>query len=276
MPEMPEVEAVRATLSPLMKGKTIKDVTVWYPKIIMGDSEAVRKKLIGKKILGVDRYGKYLLIRLSDDLTLVSHLRMEGKYRITTPDVPKKKHEHVQFIFTDGSAIRYDDVRKFGRMHLVETGTERQTTGIRNLGPEPNTPEFSVEYFASELAKKKKNIKNTLLDQKIVCGLGNIYVDEVLWQSKIHPLSSAQKIPYQLVNQLHDNINKTITEATKEKGTTVHSFLDASGETGDYQGKLKVYGHVGQECSRCGTILEKIKVNGRGTTFCPHCQVLYK
>lgn len=276
MPEMPEVEAVRTTLSPLMKGKTIKDVTVWYPKIIVGDSEAVRKKLIGKRILEIDRYGKYLLIRLSDNLTLVSHLRMEGKYRITTPDAPKQKHEHVQFVFTDGSAVRYDDVRKFGRMHLVETGTERQTTGIRNLGPEPNTDEFSVEYFASELAKKKKNIKNTLLDQKTVCGLGNIYVDEVLWQSKIHPLSSAQKIPFQLVKQLHDNINKTITEATKEKGTTVHSFLDASGETGGYQGKLKVYGHVGQECPRCSTILEKIKVNGRGTTFCPHCQVLYK
>lgn len=276
MPEMPEVETVRRTLNPLIKGKTIKDVTIWYPKIIIGNVEVVRKKLIGKKVLGVDRYGKYLLIRLSGNLTLVSHLRMEGKYRITTPDVPKRKHEHVQFIFTDGSALRYDDVRKFGRMHLVETGTERQTTGIHNLGPEPNTAEFSIEYFASELAKKKKNIKNTLLDQKIVCGLGNIYVDEVLWQSKIHPLSSAQKIPYQVIKELHDNINKTITEAIKERGTTVHSFLDASGETGGYQSKLKVYGHVGQECMRCSTNLEKIKVNGRGTTFCPHCQVLYK
>lgn len=276
MPEMPEVETVRRTLDPLMRGKTIKDVTVWYPKIIMGDSEAVAKKLIGKKVLGVDRYGKYLLIRLSDNLTLVSHLRMEGKYRITTPDAPKEKHEHVQFIFTDGSAIRYDDVRKFGRMHLVETGTERQTTGIRNLGPEPNTAEFNVEYFSRELSKRKKNIKNTLLDQKVVCGLGNIYVDEVLWQSKIHPLSSAQKIPYDVVKKLHDNINATIKEATEEKGTTVHSFLNAAGETGGYQNKLKVYGHVGEECPRCGTIFEKIKVNGRGTTFCPHCQVLYK
>lgn len=276
MPEMPEVETVRRTLDPLMRGKTIKDVTVWYPKIIMGDSEAVAKKLIGKKVLGVDRYGKYLLIRLSDNLTLVSHLRMEGKYRITTPDTPKEKHEHVQFIFTDGSAIRYDDVRKFGRMHLVETGTERQTTGIRNLGPEPNTVEFNVECFYHELSKKKKNIKNTLLDQKVVCGLGNIYVDEVLWQSKIHPLSSAQKIPYDVVEKLHDNINATIKEAIEEKGTTVHSFLNAAGETGGYQNKLKVYGHVGEACPRCGTILEKIKVNGRGTTFCPHCQVLYK
>lgn len=276
MPEMPEVETVRRTLDPLMRGKIIKDVTIWYAPIIMGDSDAIVKKIIGKKVLGVERYGKYLLIRLSDNLTLVSHLRMEGKYRVTTPDAAKEKHEHVQFVFTDGSAIRYDDVRKFGRMHLVETGTECQTTGIRNLGPEPNTSKFNVEYFYHELSKKKKNIKNTLLDQKVVCGLGNIYVDEILWQSKIHPLSSAQKISYGIVKSLYKNINTTIVEAIEEKGTTVHSFLNAAGETGGYQNKLKVYGHVGEECLRCGTILEKIKVNGRGTTFCPHCQVLYK
>ncbi|MBP2058789.1 formamidopyrimidine-DNA glycosylase [Lactobacillus colini] len=276
MPEMPEVETVRRTLSPLMQGKIIKEVTVWYPKIIVGDSNAFIQKLTGKKVLKIDRYGKYLLIRLSDDLTLVSHLRMEGKYRITTAAAPKEKHEHIQFIFTDGSAIRYDDVRKFGRMHLVETGTERQTTGIRHLGPEPNTDEFSVEYFYQKLAKKKKNIKNTLLDQTIVCGLGNIYVDEVLWQSKIAPLSSAQRIPYDAVVKLHHNINQTIAEAIEKNGTTVHSFLNAAGKTGDYQNELKVYGRAGQECLRCKTILEKIKVNGRGTTYCPNCQVLYK
>ena len=132
MPEMPEVETVRRSLQPLIKGKTIKKVVVWYPNIIMGDSDQVAKRLKNKKILGIDRYGKYLLIRLSDDLTLVSHLRMEGKYRLVTPDTPKQKHEHVEFIFDDETALRYDDVRKFGRMHLVETGTDKKTTGIKN------------------------------------------------------------------------------------------------------------------------------------------------
>ena len=167
-------------------------------------------------------------------------------------------------------------MRKFGRMHLVETGTERKTTGIRHLGPEPNTAEFNLTYFINALSRKKKNIKNTLLDQTIVCGLGNIYVDEVLWKSKIHPLSSAQAIPADKVKNLYQNINRTIAIATKERGTTVHTYLDANGKIGGYQKMLQVYGHAGEECSKCGTILEKIKVNGRGTTFCPHCQVLYK
>lgn len=207
---------------------------------------------------------------------MVSHLRMEGKYHLVAADSPKQKHEHVEFIFTDGTALRYDDVRKFGRMHLVETGTERQTTGIKHLGPEPNTSEFSLKYFTEALSKKKKNIKNALLDQTIVCGLGNIYVDEVLWQSKIHPLSSAKSIPANKVADLYQNINDTIALATKERGTTVHTYLDANGNVGGYQNMLQVYGHAGEECNNCGIILEKIKVNGRGTTFCPHCQVLYK
>lgn len=276
MPELPEVETVRRTLEPLIKGKTIKDVTVWYPKIIMGDAQEVAQQLTGKKVMAVDRYGKYLLIRLNEDLTLVSHLRMEGKYRLVTPDQPKQKHEHVQFEFTDGTALRYDDVRKFGRMHLVETGTERVTTGIRHLGPEPSSEEFTVNYFKNALAKKKKNIKNTLLDQSVVSGLGNIYVDEVLWKSKIHPLSSANRIPVEQLQVLHDNINQTITQAIKLKGTSVHTFLDAAGDSGQYQNELKVYGHVDDACVRCGATLEKIKVNGRGTTFCPQCQVIYK
>ena len=133
-----------------------------------------------------------------------------------------------------------------------------------------------MDYFINALSRKKKNIKNTLLDQTVVCGLGNIYVDEVLWQSKIHPLSSANSIPADKIVDLYHNINHTITVATKERGTTVHTYLDANGDIGGYQNMLQVYGHAGEECNNCGTILEKIKVNGRGTTFCPHCQVQYK
>lgn len=276
MPEMPEVETVRRTLLPLVKGKTIEKVVLWYPKIVATDHDKFLKELPGKKIIDIDRYAKYLLIRLSDNLTIVSHLRMEGKYHLTTEDAPKDKHDHVEFVFTDGTALRYNDVRKFGRMQLVLTGTERQVTGIGKLGPEPNTPEFSKQYFVSSLKKRRKNIKNTLLDQTTVAGLGNIYVDETLWQSKIHPLSLADKIPAEKVADLWESINETIEVATEKRGTTVHSYLDANGQVGGYQNMLQVYGHAGEECPRCGTTLEKIKVSGRGTTFCPHCQVIYK
>ncbi|KJY55183.1 Formamidopyrimidine-DNA glycosylase [Lactobacillus kullabergensis] len=276
MPEMPEVETVRRTLLPLIKGKTIKEVTVWYPKIITGDAKEFAKQLTGKKIENIDRYAKYLLIRLSDNLTIVSHLRMEGKYRLVKINTKKDKHDHVQIVFKDNSALRYNDVRKFGRMQLIKTGTEREKTGIGKLGVEPNSAAFTVSYLQNGLARKKKNIKNTLLDQSIVAGLGNIYVDEVLWETKIHPLSQANTIPAEKIAQLHDNINSLIELAIAERGTTVHTYLDANGKTGGFQKMLQVYGHKGEPCVRCGTPLEKIKVNGRGTTFCPKCQVIYK
>ncbi|RVU70568.1 MULTISPECIES: bifunctional DNA-formamidopyrimidine glycosylase/DNA-(apurinic or apyrimidinic site) lyase [Lactobacillus] len=275
MPELPEVETVRRTLIPLIEGKTIAKVVLWYPKIVATDHQEFVNELPGKKVLDIDRYAKYLLIRLSDDLTIVSHLRMEGKYHLTTPDAPKDKHDHVEFIFTDGTALRYNDVRKFGRMQLILTGTERETTGIGKLGYEPNSPEFTAAYLVQGLSRKQKNIKNTLLDQTVVAGLGNIYVDEVLWRTKIHPLSVAKKIPAAKVRELHDNINQIIAEAIRLRGTTVHTYLDANGEVGGFQNKLQVYGHVGEPCPVCGTKFEKIKVNGRGTTFCPHCQVRY-
>ena len=276
MPEMPEVETVRRTLLPLTKGKTIKEVTVWYPKIITGDAKEFKKQLAGKRIETIDRYAKYLLIRLSGHLTVVSHLRMEGKYRLVKVNTKKDKHDHVQIVFNDNSALRYNDVRKFGRMQLITTGTEKESTGIGKLGAEPNSQAFTVSYLQKGLARKKKNIKNTLLDQSVVAGLGNIYVDEVLWETKIHPLSMANSIPAKKVAELHDNINSLIELAIAERGTTVHTYLDANGKTGGFQKMLRVYGHKGEPCERCGTPLEKIKVNGRGTTFCPKCQVIYK
>lgn len=276
MPELPEVETVRRTLLPLIIGKKIKKITLWYPKIIVSNPEEFVNQLTGKKIIAIDRYAKYLLIRFNDDFTVVSHLRMEGKYRLVNELEPKNKHDHVQFAFTDNTALRYNDVRKFGRMQLVKTGTEKAVTGISKLGFEPNTPEFTKTYLKNGLKHKKKNIKNTLLDQSVVAGLGNIYVDEVLWRSKINPLSLANKIPSNYVDNLHDNINKIIAQAITAKGTTIHTYLDANGKTGNFQKELVVYGHQGEPCKRCATILEKIKVNGRGTTFCPHCQVVYQ
>lgn len=273
MPEMPEVETVRRTLTPLAVGKTIKRVDVWYDKVIVGDVKSFQQQLKGKTIEKIDRYGKYLLFRLGD-LTIVSHLRMEGKYRLITADAPREKHEHLQFIFTDGSALRYDDVRKFGRLQLVETGTERIVTGIKHLGPEALSPEFTEDYFAKALKNKTKKIKNLLLDQTVVAGLGNIYVDEVLWQAKINPVAESKDLTKQQVQDLYEAINSTIKEAIKLGGTTIHSFLNAEGQAGGYQDRLEVYGRAGEDCLRCGGKLVKIKVNGRGTTYCPNCQRL--
>ncbi|MFD0896160.1 DNA-formamidopyrimidine glycosylase [Loigolactobacillus binensis] len=274
MPELPEVETVRQGLRGLILNKTIANVEVRWGKIINGDSAQFANDLVGETFKEVDRRGKYLLFRLSAGLTLVSHLRMEGKYRVTPQDQEITKHIHVIFNFTDGTALRYLDTRKFGRMTLIKTGSEAQVSGLNKLGPEPTATDFNVTDFAQRLRKHKKPLKPTLLDQNVVAGLGNIYVDEVLWLSQIHPLQPANTLSDQQIQVLHDNIIAEIAKAIQAKGTTIRSYTDAYGATGGFQLSLHVYGREGEPCERCGVTIEKIKVAQRGTHFCPHCQIL--
>lgn len=274
MPELPEVETVRRSLLGLIQNKTIKDIHVYYAKIIIGDPEVFVTALQGRKLLTIDRRGKYLLFRFDHDLTMISHLRMEGKYFVRQSIEPENKHVHVVFEFTDGSVLQYQDIRKFGRMQLVQTGTEAQVSGIKALGPEPFSPDFKVDSFYTALRRHHKAIKQVLLDQHVVTGLGNIYVDEVLWLSQISPLLPANAITRAQAEVLHDNIIQELKMAVDHGGTTIRSYVDANGNTGQFQFDLHVYGRQGQSCERCGTTIEKIKLGGRGTHFCPQCQPL--
>lgn len=274
MPELPEVETVRRTLLPQIKNKKIIGIEIPYDKIVQNNPDEFKKNVIGETFLDIDRTGKYLIFRLTNNKSIVSHLRMEGKYHVVPTDSPINKHEHLMYQFEDGTSLRYQDTRKFGRLELVETGTENVVTGIKNLGPEPNSAGFTLKYFTAALKKRKKNIKNAILDQTLVAGLGNIYVDEVLWMSEIHPLQPANTIPTKKIKKLYQAINEEIALAIENHGTTVKSYLDASGHAGNFQNFLHAYSRGGEKCERCGTILEKIKVNGRGTVFCPHDQVL--
>jgi formamidopyrimidine-DNA glycosylase len=228
--------------------------------------------LIGQTIERIDRRGKYLLFRFTNNLTMVSHLRMEGSYYRQLNDGPIDKHTHVVFHFTDGTELCYRDTRKFGRMRLVKTGEEMQVGGLKTMGPEPTTKDFKVDYFKRILKKSRSKIKPFLLNQDHVAGLGNIYCDEVLWQSRINPEQPANTLTDEQIQILHDNIIKEIAKATKYKGTTVHTFMNAFGEAGAFQNQLEVYGRGGEKCERCGHKLVKIKVAQRGTTFCPRCQ----
>lgn len=272
MPELPEVETVRRGLVNLVKGNVIEKVTVLYPKMIKNDPEKFCELLKGRKIENVDRRGKYLLFRFSGSLTMVSHLRMEGKYFVKQASQPLEKHTHVVFDLNDGRQLRYNDMRKFGRMRLVKTGDESQLSGIAKLGPEPLSDDFTAENLYSRLQKKRKEIKPALLDQTLVTGLGNIYVDEVLWMSKIHPETPANHISKDEARLLHDSIVKELKTAIKAGGTTIRSYTDAFQHTGSFQFDLNVYGKEGEPCPRCQTKIVKIKVGQRGTHFCPHCQ----
>ena len=275
MPELPEVETVRKGLEKLVLKATIESVEVYWDRIISGPIETAEFKriLMGEKIMEFDRRGKYIIIRFNQ-WALVSHLRMEGKYEVEESAAPLKKHTHVVFHLADGRDLRYLDVRKFGRMTLAPIGEEFTATGIRLLGPEPTVETFDEATFYKTLQTKKRAIKPLLLDQKIVAGLGNIYVDEALFLAKIHPLRTANSLQKIEVSKLHEAIIKVLGDAVEAGGTTIRTYQNALGEAGSFQVNLSVYGKKGLPCVRCGTPIEKIKVAQRGTHFCPMCQRL--
>ncbi len=273
MPELPEVETVRRTLQSLVVGKKIMDVSVLHPKMIKlpDDPSEFQEALIGQTIEGTGRRGKFLII-YTTDFSLVSHLRMEGRYGLFAGDEEVDKHTHVIFHFDDGTELRYKDVRKFGTMHLFKKGEEWKEGPLTLLGPEPLSPGFTPEVLKGRLSKTRRNIKTALLDQKVVAGLGNIYVDESLFKARIHPERTANSLTDEEIAILHEKIVETLADAVEKGGSTVRSYVNSLGQIGMFQLELYVYGRRGQACKLCGTPLERIVVGGRGTVFCPSCQ----
>ena len=271
MPELPEVETVRRGLEKLILGKTIQSVEVKYPKMIQTDLDAFRQDLPGQEIRSMGRRGKYLLFHLTD-LVLISHLRMEGKYFFYPDEVPLRKHAHVFFHFTDGSTLVYEDVRKFGTMEVIIPELVDSYFLAKKIGPEPTEADFKAPAFQAALKKSKKPIKSALLDQKLVAGLGNIYVDEALWRARIHPARPADSLKSAEVKRLREQIIEVLQLGIEKRGSTIRTYRNALGEDGTMQDFLQVYGKTGQPCARCGSPIEKIKLGGRGTHLCPHCQ----
>ncbi|MDY2512648.1 bifunctional DNA-formamidopyrimidine glycosylase/DNA-(apurinic or apyrimidinic site) lyase [Weissella confusa] len=275
MPELPEVETVRRGLTRLVVGRKVLGTEVRWEKTISGMApEEFDAELVGRTIEKVDRRGKYLLFRFSGGLTMVSHLRMEGAYYTVPAGTEPGKHDLVTFHLDEGIDLFYRDTRKFGRMNLVPDADALQVAGMAKIGPEPTEKDLSLAYMVSEFGKSRMHVKPFLLDQSHIAGLGNIYVDETLWQSQIHPLTAANKLTEDELARLRENIIHEITRATEHHGTTVHSFTTAFGEAGEFQNELQVYGRVGEPCLRCGHPLEKMKVAQRGTTYCFVCQVV--
>jgi len=275
LPELPEVETVRKTLKKMVLNKTIGEITVYWPKIIKNPVEVEQfiDALKKETIIDVGRRGKFLII-YTDHFALVSHLRMEGKYGLHPKELPFDKHTHVIFHFTDDTELRYRDVRKFGTMHLYKKGEEFTKPPLIELGPEPFSEEFTQEYLSRKLKKTNRKVKPALLDQKLLVGLGNIYVDEALFRAGIHPERLASTLTEDEVSLLHSEIVTTLGEAVKKGGSTIRSYVNSQGEIGMFQLELYAYGRKGEPCKNCGTPLEKTTVGGRGTHYCPSCQKL--
>ena len=271
MPELPEVETVRRGLEKLILGKKITTIDIRYPKMIKTDLDQFQKELPRQVVKSMGRRGKYLLFYLSDKV-LISHLRMEGKYFYYPNQVPERKHAHVLIHFEDGGTLVYEDVRKFGTMELLAPELLDVYFLSKKLGPEPTDQDFDLENFIAALKKSKKPIKSHLLDQTLVAGLGNIYVDEVLWRAQVHPARPSQSLTRVEASAIHDQTISVLGQAVEKGGSTIRTYTNAFGEDGTMQDFHQVYDKAGQACSRCGSIIEKIQLGGRGTHFCPKCQ----
>ncbi|WP_070120512.1 DNA-formamidopyrimidine glycosylase [Bacillus marinisedimentorum] len=273
MPELPEVETVKETLKELVVGKQIAGCKVAWPKMVKhpDDAELFCLDIKGQTIRDVRRRGKFLKFILDDDVML-SHLRMEGRYGLFRSAEPVAAHTHALFTFTDGTELRYQDVRKFGTLHLFKKGTEEELPPLSGLGPEPLSESFAADDLERQFRKTSRNVKTVLLDQRAVAGLGNIYVDEALFRAGIMPDRPAAGLTKEEVEKLHLSIKNTLSEAVDKGGSTVRSYVNTQGKIGMFQLEHFVYARNGEPCRNCGKEIEKKTVGGRGTHYCPACQ----
>lgn len=270
MPELPEVENYKQDLSELLVGRQFTSVYVDWPNQIGAPSvDELEYRLPGQTIEAVGRRGKYLLLALSRDDTLLIHLKMSGRLHVEPADTPRDPHVHVAFGLDDEDELRFDDPRKFGRVYLVDDADEV----VGKLGPEPLSEDFTAGRFAEMLERRRGRLKPLLLNQAFLAGLGNVYADEALHAAGLHPLRTADTLDAGEIERLHAAIQATLQRAIQHRGTSFSwVYRDAYGEPGSYQERLLVYGRAGEPCPRCGTPIERIEVGQRGTHFCPHCQ----
>lgn len=228
------------------------------------------RRAIGQTIQSVKRRGKFIIVPLDGNDELIIHLGMTG---IITPQKPEK-HLRVVLELSPGinPQLYFKDTRRFGRFLVVPAGDYTSLPTLHKLGVEPLGQDFSQQHFHQQLQRSNTAIKSYLLSQRPVAGVGNIYADEALWASKIHPLTSAKRVSKAKAGKLREAIIKILAASIEAQGTTLNDYRTVNGEVGAYLNELKAYGHDGQACQRCGTMIEKIVVAGRGTHFCPQCQ----
>lgn len=287
MPELPEVETIRIGLSSLLPKREIKSVDFDWTKSFPNSPSDVDKFMVGSSIDRVKRRAKVLLIELSSGYSLVIHLKMTGQivFRSTSKQfgaghpsdslinkLPDKS-TRVTINFSDGSQLFFNDQRKFGWMRLLPTVEVMNLDFFKKVGPEPLSAEFNWQQLKERLLRRKNSsIKAALLDQTVIAGVGNIYADESLWGAMIHPTTLVRSLSDQQIRKLYKELTFVLRLAIEKGGSTDRNYLNAEGKKGSYLTFARVFRREGQACPRCGSIIEKIRVAGRGTHFCPICQ----
>ncbi len=287
MPELPEVETVRLGLQPTMEGAAIKKVEVRDRRLRWPIAKDFEKRVTGKKIEGLGRRAKYLLADLSSGDVLIMHLGMSGSFRVGKDAEPavyyqerskNTAHDHVVFHMSNGEAVTFSDPRRFGLMKLVPRAKLEQEPLLKNLGPEPLGNEFDAAMLAKACAGKKTSLKAALSDQRVVAGLGNIYVCEALFRARLSPKRQASTIanyngkPNERANALVDAIKAVLNDAIKAGGSSLRDHRRADGSLGDFQHNFQVYDREGQPCPGCKGTVKRIVQAGRSTFYCPSCQ----
>lgn len=269
MPELPEVETVVRTLEHLIKDKEVESIQVLYAKILEMGQDQFCAKMPHQHFREFKRRGKYILFEM-DDFTLVCHLRMEGKFYFKQQADDYDKHTHMMIYFTDGTRLDYHDTRKFGRMEFMPKKANYDE--FKALGPEPFSEQFNEAYIKTKTATKKTALKQFLLDQSFVAGIGNIYADEICFAMQMHPLTPVSSLTKPKRIQLIETIRMILNRAIQAGGSTIRSYTSSLGVNGLFQLQIEVYGQKGKPCPRCGTPIERMIVAQRGTCFCPVCQ----
>ena len=278
MPELPEVETIKRTLKIVLANLTITDVTIFKPKLV--NRPDFKEALVGCQISDqLTRRGKYLLLPLnkcaskSGDMTLAIHLRMTGCLVVIKENDQLPKYTHVLFYF-DNPKIKlvFADMRQFGRLSLLTNAELQDLSGLKDLGPEPLEKNFNPTYLKNNLSSRRAKIKSLLLNQTLVAGLGNIYVDEALYLAQIHPERLGCDLTAPEVNNLYHAIITVLEQGIQNGGTSISDYVDAEGNAGNNQNMLQAYQRQNKPCYRCDEIITRIKVAGRSSHFCPRCQ----
>lgn len=286
MPELPEVETVRAQLQRKVIGRTIASVEVFHSKTVGHDTD-IEDTLVGNTIEDIDRIGKLMIFTFVNEqnIHLLAHLKMTGQFffidksgdisggghTFTQADLDMpNKHTRVAFHFTDKSSLYFNDMRLFGYTKIADA--KEVARARAKFGPEPISNDFDCDWFVTEIRKRKAPVKGVLLDQSFVAGLGNIYVDEALWRTKVRPTRRANVLTKKEAVALCAAAGDVMKESIAVGGTTFKHFVDTGGQHGNYTDYLKVFGKEGTACERCGTTIKKIRCAGRGTHYCPECQ----
>lgn len=276
MPELPEVETVRRGLVPAMEGHTISAVQVFRANLRFPFPKRFAELVKNSKILKLSRRAKYIIANLDSGTAIIMHLGMTGSFRIETRNesdtLELKKHDHLVFKMKNGTSIIYNDPRRFGFMDLSASNDLKSYPRLKLLGPEPLSDAFSVSTLLTNLANKKTPIKSALLDQKVVAGLGNIYVCEALFLSRISPLRLANTVSNRRIPLLVEAINETIQAAIDSGGSTLRNFSHTDGTLGYFQHKFQVYDKEGHPCDNCTLPIRRIVQSGRSTFYCTKCQ----